>query len=428
MMRVWGRIRAKLDDVSSITYFLFCVFGLGSWVAINGIWAELPVLALALPECYRLAAILSVVIQLANIGPLVVTVGKLIWRKLTWKQLHLEVGAILLLVFIGVVSSVFLTLFWSRVDVIADQRHSWVLTLLVFLLAFVDCSSSVLFVPFMKHFPVLYLSGLFIGEGLSGVLPSVLALIQGSVNNSIGCSDRNTVHREEEFDLRFSPSVYFTLLAAMMAACGISFVALLLLPQPKREREKAERSALVAGENGMNNDGLPVHSANSILVANESSSSSDKALLMSNRGDYNETNIEPIRRLHTTEPETSPPPPPSICHLVLCVLRDNLSLLVCVFVISFVTNGALSSVSAFAFSIYGNKVFHLAVNLGLLANPLATLVYALIPVRSQLLTAFLTALSFVFAIYIITVAAMTHNPPILGLAGGIVIVSSHQMQ
>ena len=46
-------------------------------------------------------------------------------------------------------------------------------------MAFVDCTSSVTFLPFMTTFQTIFLTTYFIGEGLSGFLPSIFALIQG---------------------------------------------------------------------------------------------------------------------------------------------------------------------------------------------------------------------------------------------------------
>ena len=403
------------------------MFGLGSWVAINGVWAELPVLALALPECYGLAAVLSVIIQLANVGPLVLTIIKLVWKKLAWKQLNLEIASVTILVLIGLSSSILLSLFWFRVDTIAGQPHSVALIILVFFLALVDCSSSVVFVPFMKHYPVVYLSGLYIGEGLSGVLPSVLALVQGSVNDSIR-SCPSQFDNEPELGVRFTTGVYFILLAVMITACGVGFLSILLLPQPRKEMKKAE--TLVIEEDAVSTDSASLHSTNGVRdsrIIEDTQSFSDKEPLMNSAEDNCEDGthkVKPIRRFRTS-PNPPPPalPPLPLWHQVLRVLWSNLSLLVCVFIVNFLNNGALSSVSSFAFSAYGNRVFHLAINFGLLANPAATLLYAVAPVRSPLVSVFLTAIAVVFGVYIVTIAAMVHNPPILGMVGGVVIVS-----
>ena len=45
---------------------LFFLFGLGSWVAINGLFAELPALIVQLPEGPALPAALNLAIQASN--------------------------------------------------------------------------------------------------------------------------------------------------------------------------------------------------------------------------------------------------------------------------------------------------------------------------------------------------------------------------
>lgn len=42
---------------------LAMMFGVGAWVAINGMWVELPLLVLHLPEGWNLPSYLSVIIQ-----------------------------------------------------------------------------------------------------------------------------------------------------------------------------------------------------------------------------------------------------------------------------------------------------------------------------------------------------------------------------
>ena len=52
---------------------LAVLFGISSWISINGLWVELPLLVERLPEAWTLASYLSVIVQLANIGP--ITIG-----------------------------------------------------------------------------------------------------------------------------------------------------------------------------------------------------------------------------------------------------------------------------------------------------------------------------------------------------------------
>ena len=50
---------------------------------------------------------------------------------------------------------------------------------MVFFLSLVDCSSSVTFLPFMMQLPAHYVTTYFIGDGLSGFVPGLVALAQG---------------------------------------------------------------------------------------------------------------------------------------------------------------------------------------------------------------------------------------------------------
>jgi len=53
----WLKGRSPTVDV------LAALFGVASWVAINGLWVELPLLVQALPEGWSLPSYLSVIIQ-----------------------------------------------------------------------------------------------------------------------------------------------------------------------------------------------------------------------------------------------------------------------------------------------------------------------------------------------------------------------------
>ena len=56
--------RLLLVDVLAI------LFGISSWISINGLWVELPLLVNKLPESWKLASYLSVIVQMANLGPI----------------------------------------------------------------------------------------------------------------------------------------------------------------------------------------------------------------------------------------------------------------------------------------------------------------------------------------------------------------------
>ena len=86
------------------------------------------------------------------------------------------------LLLVGTASSFLLSAYWAKTTTIGGVEHSTCLFILVFFLSLVDCTSSVLFLPFMAIFRDIYLNSYLIGEGLSGFIPSVIAIAQGKRN------------------------------------------------------------------------------------------------------------------------------------------------------------------------------------------------------------------------------------------------------
>ena len=370
-------VRAKLPQ-SLLTYGLFCVFGIGSWVAVNGLWAEISILTRTLPECNCLPAVLVVVIQLANVGPLLYTLVQGLCQRHGCKLYRLEVSVVFTLVCVGTVSCVCLALFWDKTSVVGGANHSVSLVVISLCLALVDCTSSVVFLPFMKHFPSQYVSALYIGEGLSGVLPSVVALSQGFVNNSLPtCLHGYSSY--SDLGLNFSPNVFFVFLTCMMLVCGLAFLLINTLPPVKR-------------------------------------------LMLPTTPDHNEQSEQLIESKLTVQVTT--PHTVSALKTALQHLWTHRTLYVCLGLVNFLTNGALSAISAVALFPYGSEVYHTAINLALLATPLACVVFVLLPHKSPVFTAVLTSLSCLLGVYMLTAAVLDPPPLNTLLIGKIVIVSS----
>jgi len=191
---------------TSATYALFVAFGIGSWTTVNGMYTELPLLVTQLPEKWRLASDISIIIQLANIGPLLFC--WLRWRRLKQglsedRLLKVATYGVLML---GAGAMAALAFSWRLVVDFAGSKVSVSFYFFTFLAALADCTSSLLFWRFAASFRALHLSALSTGEGMSGAVTSLLVAIQ----NVSG-------------DPRFPPSVYFALLAVCMCISGIAF-------------------------------------------------------------------------------------------------------------------------------------------------------------------------------------------------------------
>ena len=414
---------------SFLTYFLICVFGVGSWVAINGMWAEISVLVNVSPECQKLPALLVVIIQLANVGPLLYGAIKYCFHRCKWKshEKYLEIGAISMLLVIGILSCILLSLFWNKTALIFNCIHSVSLLILAFFLAVVDCTSSVVFIPFMKHFPAEYMSALYIGEGLSGILPSVVALSQGFVKENISCSGNYTGH--ELLGIRFSPNIYFTFLAGMMILCGAAFLSIVLLPAVRKHmitnrftesnissnrltESKKDQEIHKQCEDGKENENEQSQHSPSV---NES----DVSTLLN--GSHSQCNgIKSYKE--QTNLEVYQFSLGNICKLIYL----NSVVYACLFILSFLGNGSLSAISSFALFPYGNEVYHTAINLALLANPLACLLYTIIPSKSKVISVMMTGITCLLGIYILVTALMSPEPFLhTHQFGKVLIVSCH---
>ena len=56
-------LKENLDQVSWIVYVLVMLFGISSWIDINGLFVELPLMVNVLPEGWNLPSYISLIIQ-----------------------------------------------------------------------------------------------------------------------------------------------------------------------------------------------------------------------------------------------------------------------------------------------------------------------------------------------------------------------------
>lgn len=418
------KLKTKYGSVSPIKFGLVCIFGMGSWVAINGVWAELPILLITQPECYRLAAILSVVVQVANIGPLIYSIAKLICSVCHVPLVYLEVISVYTLLTIGVIASILLSFFWSTTGHIGGQSHSIVLIILTFFLALVDCTSSVVFVPFMKHFPAIYLSALYIGEGLSGVIPSILALIQGSVNNTLHCIDGGSegYHGIETLGIRYSPSIFYILLSILLIVCGLAFTGLLILPVIIKLLKRQSINIVSTTE-----DQPVINCVKEYKPLVKEEEKEEEEVDNSEVVDESDHTMEE-KEIEQFELELPCKKSHSILSQILSIIWCQRTPLVCVLLIGFITNGSLSSIAPYAFGHYGNTIIHLAINLGILANPIGAIIYAIVSFKSKLLVAVLTSVIALLSLYIMVHSMLSSDYIVPGITGGVIIVSEYTQE
>ena len=227
-------LKSRFNEVSLTTYSLFVLLGLASWFATNGVLLESPVLAAFLPECDKLKSYIIVIIQLANVGP-VIYLGIKGCMKLADKRTNLlDTVAIYFVLCVGLLSCLLITIFWSKQLSIFEKNVSISFFFLTACIALVNNTNTVLLLPYFSSFPGFYLSALYVGEALSGFLPSLWVSIQG-MPNSLNCSQAGNID-----GIRFSPGVFFSLLILCSILSLIGFALIHILPAPRKEKNKIE--------------------------------------------------------------------------------------------------------------------------------------------------------------------------------------------
>ncbi|KAK7076371.1 hypothetical protein SK128_018804 [Halocaridina rubra] len=103
---------------------LAAVFGIGAWVSVNGLWVELPLIVNDLPENWSLPSYLSVIISIANVGPIAYSV----WRL--YKPRQRPTPVVYGLLTLGCIASLLLAFLWDRTSWIGGTKHSTALMVL----------------------------------------------------------------------------------------------------------------------------------------------------------------------------------------------------------------------------------------------------------------------------------------------------------
>lgn len=227
---------------------LALLFGTGSWIALSGLWLEMPWLMMQAPEKWSLASYLNIMIQLANIGPLIYWILHKRYKRVN------DIWATHAQMLLGIFSCAMLAGFWNRTMEIFGQNRSINLLVFTFILGLVDCTSSVTFLPFMARFDSRYMTPYLIGEGLSGFMPSIVVLIQGArkhqhldsnwqlnkatiINQSLVIEESSQLAPVPAFEPRFSVEIFFISLIITLFISYLAFICLQVLPFAIQERK-----------------------------------------------------------------------------------------------------------------------------------------------------------------------------------------------
>uniref|UniRef100_A0A3Q3WUB7 Riboflavin transporter n=1 Tax=Mola mola TaxID=94237 RepID=A0A3Q3WUB7_MOLML len=380
------------SSMSLLTHLLACLFGMGSWISINGLWVELPLIVPEIPEGWYLPSYLSILIQMANIGPLFVT----LMHRFRPGALN-EAAVIYVIIGLGTVASFLLGFFWKETVIVAGAPHSVALLLLTFFLSAVDCTSSVTFLPFMMRLKPQYLTTYYIGEGVSGLLPALVALIQGvgvvhcmNSTQSVNSSDSSVMFelRAQYLPAIFSAEVFFFFLSAMMLVCLVAFLLLNYHPSVAREHPNGGHTNSVKEESQKNQQW-----AEQKPMMDPYRPANQKSRSGFGTGSYSWMQVFYI--------------------FIILAWANAL------------TNVVLPSVQSYSCMPYGNNIYHLSATMAAVSNPLACFIAMFFPIRSLLFMGALTVMGSGVGAYIMGMAALSPCPLLVneGSGGAIIVLA-----
>ncbi|XP_022181911.1 riboflavin transporter 2 isoform X3 [Myzus persicae] len=337
---------------------LTCMFGVGAWILVNSLYTQLPLLVQSAPEGWNLPSYLSIAIQTGNLGPLLYGA----WRRRYGNRYDRPL-TIAVLVF-GVASVFLLARFYDVTGVVFGEPHSVVLCVLTFAVALVGCTSSVLFIPSLARYPDIYLVTYMVGEGISGFVPSAVAIVQGvgtTTCRTVVGPDGKVSEEKSTTDALFSSGPFFVGIGAIMCASTVSYLCLEYLPTCKKEKIRTPPD-------------------------------DDGHQTIGGGGTDNRS-----RRL-------------------------NVALLAVQGAIVFFANGLLPSIQSFSCLPYGYMAYHFATNLSNIANPVACFVAYYTNRTSKTVIYMLCGICFVSTLYMLMTAFMSSSPPLQNSTAGTVLI------
>jgi len=294
---------------------------------------------------------------------------------------------------------------------------------LVFFLASVDCSSRVLYLPFMAKFQSSYLTPYFIGEGMSSFVPSIFALVQG-VGGNPEC--RNETINGTSVIVAFIPEplfsveIFFSILLILTLLSGVAFFLLncesivFKALAPKRDINKNRREEPTSQE-------LLISAANPLSTTEyqstglENGRPTNDSDIQNAEGSGSGNNDNPSTVLYT-------PSSVSVTDAQSVPESEYMALLFLLAVTSALSNGVFPSIQPYSCLPYGNVAYHWTVTLSSMSNPGICFFLLYIKTVTKENIFWVSLLSLFFGVYIVFTAVSSPFPPLRDSISGQVLL------
>lgn len=195
---------------------------LAAWIDLQGLTVEVPLMIPLVPEGWTLPSIMNICINAGNIFPAILIL-------LRWKlgKRFTEIPFIYIIITVGIIACTLLAFLWNKtIFIFGSQRSVWLFGS-IFILAMLDCTSSLVFFDYMKRFHPRYLTANFVGEGITALLTTLLALAQGVGGEAVcGLVINGTSLEPTYTESRFSVTTYMLIITGIIILSLVSFCLL----------------------------------------------------------------------------------------------------------------------------------------------------------------------------------------------------------
>jgi riboflavin transporter 2 len=199
-----------------LVYVLVTLFGVSTWLNLQGVFLEFPLIIPQAVEGWHLPAIMGLIANSGTVALLIVAIIRWCSRGQIAYEIPVNIGVFS----IGTGGLFALAFVWNKTSIIAGSPHSIYLMVLSFCIALVDVISSATFMPFLNRYEPRFLHGFLFGEALSSLVPGLLGLAQGVGQET--CQNGTSVHHPP----RFSVQVYLIGLSGIMIGSFLAFIVL----------------------------------------------------------------------------------------------------------------------------------------------------------------------------------------------------------
>lgn len=350
----------------NITYFLFVILALSTWLDLNGVWVELPLIVHRAPEGWALPSSLSLAVAISNVAPILIMLLKVILKDRLDERIFMYIE-----ILVGIVACGLMAQYWDTTSWFAGAQRSVLFILCIFLLGTLDTTSTITYSDYMKRYNAKLLNALFLGESLTSLIPSILASIQG-VGGEAVCALNST--QPEYSSPRFSVQTYFWLFAAIIMGSLIAFLALEWTNIALDYRTDSYKTSDISGL----------------------SLQADKAVRF-----YADSSENPMGK-----------------HMYYFLLLIT-------YFISIILFGILPSIGTYVMLPYSQRAYYISSIILPISNPLSVVVSLVYRTRlslSMILTLCFTATC--TALYVIVVATLSPCPPLHDTVGGAILVTA----